>query len=73
MWLITMEANSPWRSIGYRNSSLNLVRDLLEVMVNAGHPAYTTFGDLPALQQTLRGSIAPQGHRTPPRTDHAGR
>ena len=64
----------PRRSIGSRSSSLNLVRELLlEVVVNTGHPGDATFEDPPALQQTLRGSIAFQGHGARSGTDPAGR
>ena len=41
------------RSIGVRNSSLNHVRELLEVVVNTGHPSNpgnATFEDLPTRQ-----------------------
>ena len=67
-------SDPPRRSIGYRSSSLNLVRKLLlEVAVNTRHPGDATFEDPPALQQTLRGSTAFQGHGARPGTDPAGR
>ena len=64
MWLTTPELDRPRRSIGVRIPSLNHVRELLEVVVNTGHPSNpgnATFEDLPARHgyRTQQGTTIP--------------